>query len=161
YRRQGDIYKATSVLERGLTLSQSANIPRVFPLTASILSATYALAGRAADALPVLDQTLERLATGSRMLFHALVLTELSEALLLVDRVDEASTLAGQLLELSRTHTGHGYQAHAYHLLGDVAMHREFPDIEQAAAHYHQALALAEELSMRPLQAHCHHGLGM
>src|SRR5262249_50222506 len=112
YRRQGDIYKATSVLERGLTLSQSANIPRVFPLTASILSATYALAGRAADALPVPDQTLERLATGSRMLFHALVLTELSEALLLVDRVDEASTLAGQLLELSRTHTGHGYQAH-------------------------------------------------
>jgi class 3 adenylate cyclase/tetratricopeptide (TPR) repeat protein len=160
YRRQGDIYKATSVLEQGLTLSQSANIPRVFPLTASILSATYALAGRAADALPVLDQTLERIATGSRMLFHALVLTELSEALLLVDRVAEASTLAGQLLALSCTHTGHGYQAHAYRLLGDVAMHREFPDIEQAAAHYHQALALAEELGMRPLQAHCHHGLG-
>ena len=30
----------------------------------------------------------------------------------------------------------------------------------QAAAHYHQALALAEELGMRPLQAHCHRGLG-
>ena len=29
-----------------------------------------------------------------------------------------------------------------------------------AAAHYHQALTLAEELGMRPLQAHCHHGLG-
>ena len=26
--------------------------------------------------------------------------------------------------------------------------------------HYQQALALAEELGMRPLQAHCHHGLG-
>ena len=31
----------------------------------------------------------------------------------------------------------------------------------QAAAHYQQALALAEELGMRPLQAHCHRGLGM
>ena len=30
----------------------------------------------------------------------------------------------------------------------------------QAAAHYQQALALAEELGMRPLQAHCHRGLG-
>ena len=34
------------------------------------------------------------------------------------------------------------------------------PDVEQAVAHYQQALALAEELGMRPLQAHCHHGLG-
>ena len=32
--------------------------------------------------------------------------------------------------------------------------------VEQAEAHYQQALALAEELGMRPLQAHCHLGLG-
>ena len=100
------------------------------------------------------------MATGSRMLLHALVLTELSEALLLVGRVDEASTLAGRLLDLSRTHTGRGYQAHAYRLLGEVAMRREPPDVDQAAAHYRQALALAEEIGMRPLQAHCHLGLG-
>jgi hypothetical protein len=29
-----------------------------------------------------------------------------------------------------------------------------------ATTHYRQALALAEELGLRPLQAHCHHGLG-
>ena len=97
---------------------------------------------------------------GSRVIFQALVLTELSEALLLVGRVDEASALAGRLLELSRTHPGRGYQAHAYRLLGEVARHREPPDVDQAAAHYRQALALAEELGMRPLQAHCHLGLG-
>ena len=34
------------------------------------------------------------------------------------------------------------------------------PDAAQAEAHYQQALALAEELGMRPLQAHCHRGLG-
>ena len=124
------------------------------------MGAAYALAGRTAEALPLLDQVLERVATGSRLLFHALVLTELSEALLLVGRVDEASALAERLLELSRTHTGRGYQAHACRLLGDVAMRREPPDVDQAAAHYRQALALAEELGMRPLQAHCHLGLG-
>jgi hypothetical protein len=32
--------------------------------------------------------------------------------------------------------------------------------VAQATAHYHQALALAEALGMRPLQAHCHLGLG-
>jgi tetratricopeptide (TPR) repeat protein len=30
----------------------------------------------------------------------------------------------------------------------------------QAEAHYRQALALADELGMCPLQAHCHRGLG-
>jgi tetratricopeptide (TPR) repeat protein len=89
-----------------------------------------------------------------------LVLTELSEALLLVGRVDEASTLAGQLLELSRTHTGRGYQAHACRLLGEFARRREPPDVDQATAHYRQALALTGELGMRPLQAHCHLSLG-
>ena len=34
------------------------------------------------------------------------------------------------------------------------------PEVEKAEEHYRQALALAEELGMRPLQAHCHRGLG-
>jgi tetratricopeptide (TPR) repeat protein len=158
YRRQGDIHKAIPMLEQSLALSQHALL--FLPVTASLLGAAYALAGRTAETLPLLDQVLECVATGSHMFAHALVLTELSEALLLVGRVDEASTLAARLLELSRTHPGRGYQAHACRLLGDVAMRCEPPDVEQATAHYHQALALAEELGMRPLQAHCHRGLG-
>jgi tetratricopeptide (TPR) repeat protein len=160
YRRQGVLQKVIPMLERGLALAQSADIPIQFPQAASLLNAAYALAGRAAEALPLLDQMLKRVATGRRMPLHALVLTELSEACLRVGRVDEASALAARLLDLSHTHTGRGYQAHAYRLLGAVAMRREPPDIDQATAHYRQALALAEELGMRPLQAHCHWGLG-
>jgi tetratricopeptide (TPR) repeat protein len=37
---------------------------------------------------------------------------------------------------------------------------REPPASESAEAHYQQALALAEALGMRPLQAHCHRDLG-
>jgi hypothetical protein len=33
--------------------------------------------------------------------------------------------------------------------------------VEQAVGHYQQALTLAEGLGMRPLQAHCHLGLGI
>jgi tetratricopeptide (TPR) repeat protein len=160
YRRQGALHTAISMLERSMTLYQTANIPMWRALTASILGVAYALTGRVAEALPLLDEVLERVATGRLLLLHALVLTELSEACLLVGRVDEASALAGRLLELSRTHTGSGYQAHAYRLLGEVAIRREPPDTDQAAAHYRQALALAEELGMRPLQAHCQLGLG-
>src|SRR5215471_16117897 len=140
-RRQGALHRAIPLLERGLALCQTTDFPLIFPVFASILSVAYALAGRVAEALSLLNQTLERLATGNPLLFHALVLTELSEALLLVGRAGEANTLAKRLLELSRTHTGHGYQAHAYRLLGDVAMRRDPPDIALAATHYQQALA--------------------
>jgi predicted protein tyrosine phosphatase len=46
------------------------------------------------------------------------------------------------------------------HQLGTVQAHADPPDVEPAEAHYQQALALADELGMRPLVAHCHHGLG-
>ncbi len=39
-------------------------------------------------------------------------------------------------------------------------MYRNPPDVNQAQTHYHQALTLATELGMRPLQSHCHRGLG-
>ncbi len=41
-----------------------------------------------------------------------------------------------------------------------VAAHPEPPHVEQAEGHYREALALADELGMRPLVAHCHLGLG-
>jgi tetratricopeptide (TPR) repeat protein len=50
--------------------------------------------------------------------------------------------------------------AYALRLLGDIAARCEPPEAAQAEAHYRHALALAEELGMRPLQAHCHLGLG-
>jgi hypothetical protein len=39
-------------------------------------------------------------------------------------------------------------------------LHGHPSDIIQAETSYQQALALADELGMRPLQAHCHRGLG-
>jgi tetratricopeptide (TPR) repeat protein len=53
-----------------------------------------------------------------------------------------------------------GFQAWALRLLGELAAHDTPPKIEPARAAYQQAFALAEELGMRPLQAHCHRRLG-
>src|SRR5207249_7198384 len=73
---------------------------------------------------------------------------------------EEAQALAERTLALARERQECGNEAYALRLLGDIAAHRAPPDVDQAAAHYRQALALAEALGMRPLQAHCHHGLG-
>ena len=67
---------------------------------------------------------------------------------------------AQHALEFARTHQERGHEAYALRLLGDIAAHRAPPEVEPAEAQYYLALALAEELGMRPLQAHCHLGLG-
>ena len=54
----------------------------------------------------------------------------------------------------------YGSQAWTARLLGAMHTHGDDPEVEQAEVYYRQALALAEELGMRPLQAHCHLGLG-
>ena len=61
---------------------------------------------------------------------------------------------------IAREHQERGHEAYALRLLGDIAARREPPHVEEAETHYREALALAEELGMRPLVAHCHHGLG-
>jgi hypothetical protein len=53
-----------------------------------------------------------------------------------------------------------GIGRRALHLLGDIATHPNWFDAERGKTHYREALALADQLGMRPLVAHCHLGLG-
>ena len=85
----------------------------------------------------------------------------MGEAHLLAGRLEEAHALAERALALAREHQERGHQAYALRLLGEIAAHSVPPEVEQAEAFYRQALALADELGMRPLLAHCHCGLGI
>ena len=75
-------------------------------------------------------------------------------------RQDLAMSLGQQALEVARTWKQQGNQAYALRLLGEIAAQREPPESALGEDYYHQALALAEAIGMRPLQAHCHRGLG-
>jgi tetratricopeptide (TPR) repeat protein len=94
------------------------------------------------------------------MFAHALRLAWQGEACLVAGRWEDAIVLAGRAYELSCEQKERGHQAWVLRLLGEITSRREPPEAEQAEASYRQALALTEELGMRPLQAHCHLGLG-
>ena len=159
--RQGDLPQAISALERALALAQEAHLRLWGLIVAAALGAAYTLAGRTTEALPLLEQTVAQTVAIRYMWDHALWVVWLGEAYLLAGQLDEASTQAQYALEFSRAHQARGHEAYALRLLGDIARHRDPPDSELAEVHYRQALALAEELGMRPLQAHCHRGRGM
>ena len=110
--------------------------------------------------MPLLEQAEQTGAVVGTLGGQSLRVGYASEAYLLAGRMQDAVQLAGRALDLARAHKERGYQAWALRLLGEIAAHQDPPDIEPAAHHYWQALALAEELGMCPLVAHCHLGLG-
>jgi tetratricopeptide (TPR) repeat protein len=85
----------------------------------------------------------------------------LSEVYLLAGRRDEASQLAERTLKLARQYNELSNQAWALRLFGEIAARGDPPQIASAETSYRQAIAFAEELGMRPLQAHSHRGLGI
>ena len=58
--RQGDLPRALPLLERAVGLCQDADLPSYFPWMAAALGAAYTLAGRVADAVPLLTQAMEQ-----------------------------------------------------------------------------------------------------
>jgi class 3 adenylate cyclase/tetratricopeptide (TPR) repeat protein len=157
---QGDLPQAVPRLERAVGICQDADLPGWFPRMAAPLGAAYTLAGRVADAVPLLTQALAQTIATDRVDFQALCRLPLGEAQLLAGHLEEAHTLAKRALTHAREHQEWGHEAYALRLLGEIAARREPPETALAEAHYQQALALAEELGMRPLVAHCHRGLG-
>jgi tetratricopeptide (TPR) repeat protein len=156
YVDQGNFHQGILVLEQGLELCQAWDIPALFPQLARALGTAYALSGRVTEALPLLEQAASKGRRGGQALWF----THLSKGYLLAGRTEDALERAQHALDLAQEYKQRGYQAHAVHLLGEIAVHHKFPEVEQAKAYYCQALALAEELGMRPLAAHCHRGLG-
>jgi tetratricopeptide (TPR) repeat protein len=156
----GDLTRAISLLERAVSLCQDANLPAFFPRVAVALGGAYTLGGRVTDAVPLLMQALEQAIAMETVFMQALCHISLGEAHMLAGRLDVAYTLAEQALALTHAHQERGHQAYALRLFGDIAARREPLELDQAGEYYRQALALAEELGMRPLQAHCHLGLG-
>jgi tetratricopeptide (TPR) repeat protein len=158
--RRGDAHHAIPLLEQGLDLCERAEVPIVFGLLALPLGAAYLLAGRTADAMSVLELANEQTRAFGVGVYQSLRLGSLAEAHLLADRRETARAIASEAIQLARIHQERGQEAWALRLLAEIASHPGVLDRETAEDHYHQAHALAEELGMRPLVAHCHLGLG-
>jgi tetratricopeptide (TPR) repeat protein len=149
------------VFEEGLALCRASG--NMAPLSAIVgdLGEAYAYTGRLAEGLALLEEARQDdLRTGRLGGSFSTHLRQLSAVSLLAGRLDEAQQHACQALELARGLKARGHEAQALFQLGAVHAHADRPDVVQAEAHYQQALALAEALGMRPLQAHCHRGLG-
>ena len=157
---QGDLEHAIRVLDQGLALCRASGNRSDVQQIGECLGYTYALQGGLAEGRALVEEAIsESIRTGT-LRNHSLWVARLSEVCRRAGHWDEAWQHPRQALDLARQHKERANEALALHQLGAVRAHADPPDVAQAEAHYRQALALADELGMRPLQAHCYHGLG-
>jgi class 3 adenylate cyclase/tetratricopeptide (TPR) repeat protein len=122
----------------------------------AVLGYALVMTGRVPEGIALLSDAVEETARGRRT-DEARWMTYLSEAYLRAGRLAEARNLADQAIGLSRQRAERATEAHLLHLLGAIGAQS---DGTVAERQYFAAMALAEELGMRPLVAHCHLGLG-
>jgi class 3 adenylate cyclase/tetratricopeptide (TPR) repeat protein len=150
---------AVTDLERSLQLCRQWDLRAWFTNIASITGYAYALSGRVAEGIELMQQGIDRSTALNAMVNHSSEVVRLGEAHVMAARWDEAEAAGVRALDLARVHKERGNEAYALRLLADIAAHREPPAVEKARALFGQTRALAEELGMRPLVALCRAGL--
>jgi DNA-binding SARP family transcriptional activator len=153
---QGELERAAAFLEAILPQARS-ELSIYISRIASTLGSVRLLAGRTAEALPLLEQAAEHGQAIGFMHGHSLVLALLAEGYLGAGRVDDASRTADEALALARKLGERGWEAWTLRLLAELEAERS---PASSVTRYREALALTDELGMRPLQAHCRRGLG-
>jgi tetratricopeptide (TPR) repeat protein len=145
------------LLERSPYVCQDAHVPIFSSQVKASLGYGYVHSDRIADGLPLLDQAVEQPTMGR---FYTVQICWVAEAYLLAGRRQEAQKLASRALSRARDKKERGHEAWVLRLLGEIAARADPPDVKVSEDYYRQALALAEELGMRPFIGHCHVGLG-
>lgn len=160
YGVRSDFRHAIPLLERSAALCREWNLHFTMPTVMEMLGYVYALSGRLPEGVQVLEQALALGESVGLTMFSTPGMVHLGEARLLGGAPDEALGLAERALATARERGQRGHEAWALRLLGDAAAHRDPRNFAAAERRYAEAMALADELGMRPLAAHCHLGLG-
>jgi tetratricopeptide (TPR) repeat protein len=156
---KGDWVSAIAWLERSLDLCRRDGFAYLFPNAATFLGYAYARSGRIAGGIVLLEEAVEQSAMIRYMASHPRGAAHLAEGHLLAGRLSDATREGRRALEPSRRNGQRGFEAEALRILGDVETAHEAPD-DEGPVLFHEALRLAQDLGMRPLDARCNLGLG-
>jgi len=158
YLGQGNLERVVSLSEQLLALSASEDLAIGRPTAAAALGYARALGGQFEEGHSRLEEALNASTSMGSQVGLALFRVWRSEVLGFQDHLEEAEEQAQGALDLARERGCRGHQAYALRVLAELAARRAWHS--SASTRYREALALAEELGMRPLIAHCHLDLG-
>jgi DNA-binding NtrC family response regulator/tetratricopeptide (TPR) repeat protein len=158
--RRGDPAAAGPLFEEALGLCRIAELRHLSVFAELLLAQSYARSGVLGDAQRLCAEAMERLGRFRAVIGRSAALAILADVSSLSGRDDEALGHAREALDLARAHTERGREGWVLFTLAQVCSRRRPLDVEATASWYREALTLGSELSMRPLLAHAHLGLG-
>jgi len=157
YLRLGKVEPALPLLEKGHELCRFSEVQSLYSYTAGSLGYAYLLANEPERALTVLEEgaNAENL-QASFWPVHAL--TVLADAYRATGEIALATETVSRALKLADEREERGFEGWA--ILVMAGIHADAGRLEEAVQWYRRGLQQASDLTMRPLIAHCHKGLG-
>ena len=133
--------KAIALLEHSLEICRVWDIPQNLLRVEVALGNALAATGRVGEAMPLLEFTNERAR-------NSWLRAQLAHGYLLVGKLEEAHSVANQVLNSSLTQGYRGHAARSLYVLAESLLHGDVAAMVKAADHYDRAMALANELRM-------------
>ncbi|HEV8475042.1 MAG TPA: adenylate/guanylate cyclase domain-containing protein [Methylomirabilota bacterium] len=155
---RGQVDRAIAPLARSLEICEQASLAVWQPIPATLLGLCLVTLERKDDGLSLLRDGVRRAEALGVMAYLARWVLHLGEGLLAVGDLEAARATADRAMALALAHGERAHEAMAWRLLADIAAHDG--DFDAARQAYEQALALADELALRPLIARVHFDLG-
>jgi tetratricopeptide (TPR) repeat protein len=157
---RGEVESAIPMAERGVELARAGSFPNPLVWGMTTLGVAHSLAGRWLVGVPLLEEGLKIANSSGIGSLSALWTLWLGEAYLAAGRIADARRTILDAVDLAGAQRERGNRAFSLRALAIVEASSDPPDTHAAESRYREALAPAEALGMRPLQAHCHLGLG-
>ena len=157
---RGQLERAVAPLGRALTICRDSNLTVWQAIPAALLGQCLVTLDRKEDGLSLLEEGVRLSDELGVKAYLARWATLLGEGFLTTGDVRRAVEIGERALGLARAHGERGHEAAALRLLADTAAAEQPPRLDIAVERYAAAVAIAEELGLRPLLARSHLGLG-
>jgi len=156
YVQRGAFDSAVRLLERTIALCRDLNVPILLQISVELHGIAIARSGQVTQGIAILLEA-ERSGKETEWLghYHTLNVMWLGEAYARNRQYAEAAQAATRALDLARQFHHWTYEGWAHRLLGEIALLSEPNELATAEDHLRQALALGQDLGMRPLAARC------
>jgi DNA-binding SARP family transcriptional activator len=157
---RGDADPSIPALERALALCEKGEFPVYRPRVLGALGQALAFTGKIDAGLGLLKQALEEARATQVVYGYTSLLIAEAETHLAGGRLNDAARVAAEALPPARERGERGDEGWLSGVLGAIALRRGRPAVGEASARLEEAITVARELAMRPLEAHSLAGLG-
>jgi len=152
---KGDLDEAIQLQRRAEEIARGQ---RIGAEAAASYGYALALGGRVAEGVARLEAQRAAMDQVGWNVLRAAFIQTLAHAYAIAGRLEEAEACGQESLTLARERGERGAEGWALWVLGETAWRREAGSV--ARGRFEEALGIAAELGMRPLEAYCELGLG-